>query len=237
MPSSSIHYASPGTPDVALSLPESTNAGLPFDHFPRNLVRPEVGLVGKHILAPVRWASSHRTAYSATKVSRLTHQPWSWDAPRRSPAGEAPGNLPSFETNCRPPSNTSWYDASCGGRLFHRAFQLLLLRLVKEYQGRRPSLDAQRPKCGGPAPAPPPSPSSPGPAAGWRTTFPAPGVWDNDSHLPLFQRPVYLPQATNPSQFLRPATSDTNLPHASAHFTKFRMGMLMAGRVVWTKTD
>ena len=71
-------------------------------------------------------------------------------------------------------------------------------------------------RCAGHAPVPPPwpLPSSPEPAGGWRTIVPARGASAPgssaaqilDSHLPLFQRPVYLPHAHHhPSQLLRPA--------------------------------
>ena len=43
-----------------------------------------------------------------------------------------------------------------------------------------------------------------------------------DSHLPLFQRPVYLPHAHHQPRAISETSylgSFTNLPHASAHFT------------------
>ena len=139
-------------------------------------------------------------------------------------------------------------DARRGGRLLHRPFQLLLLRLVQggrggttgllEDPGRRPSRTAgrcptsdsvgvplqrrRRRRC------PPalsqqqdglPPPPLPLPGCG-RQNHPPPQVLD--SPLPLFQRPVYLPHPHHQPFAISETSypgSFTNLPHASAHFT------------------
>ena len=51
----------------------SGDAGLPFStHLPRNSASARKwASSAKNIVASVRWASSHRAAYSATKASRL----------------------------------------------------------------------------------------------------------------------------------------------------------------------